>query len=155
MIRLAAPEHQAGDCHGFAYLWLLRFPRVLIAEDDDELRASLASLFLEDGFEVFAVGNGDDLLAAFEWADADGGGRFDMVVTDLRMPGDSPLKTLRTLRARGIDTPLIVMTAYDEPGLREEVTALGSAELVGKPFNPIDLENAVVVQIGRAGTPSP
>lgn len=151
MTHLTPPARAAGDPHGFAHLWLLRFPRVLIAEDDDDLRCALAALFLEDGFDVFAVRNGDDLVAAFDWADADGGGRFDAVVTDLRMPGDSPLQTMRTMRARGVDTPLIVMTAYEEPGLREEVSALGGAELVGKPFNPIDLENAVVQHIGRGG----
>jgi DNA-binding response OmpR family regulator len=112
------------------------FPaRVLVAEDDDALRAMMASRLRGEGCEVIEACNGDqafEMIAEIE----DGAAQFDaldLVIVDVRMPGLSGLEVLDLLRAGRDATPVLVVTAYPEPELRAEVRRLG-AHLLAKPF---------------------
>ncbi|WP_349898598.1 response regulator transcription factor [Parafrigoribacterium soli] len=98
--------------------------RILIAEDDALLREGLGLLLGNEGFEVVAsVGNADDLLEAFETAEA------DAAVLDVRMPPtftNEGLKAALELRARRPGFPVLVLSAYVEDEYASRLLAGGS-----------------------------
>jgi DNA-binding NarL/FixJ family response regulator len=98
--------------------------RILIAEDDALLREGLGLLLGNEGFEVVAsVGNADDLLTAFETAEA------DAAVLDVRMPPtftNEGLKAALELRARRPGFPVLVLSAYVEDEYASRLLAGGS-----------------------------
>ncbi len=108
--------------------------RVLLAEDDDELRIVLAKLLEMDGYQVTSVTSGAALLAALR--------SFDLppaaVISDERMPGMRGLHALRCARQGGAVSPLILITAFDDDSVVVEADDVGAA-LLSKPFDVADL----------------
>jgi CheY-like chemotaxis protein len=122
-----------------------RSARILLAEDDDEIRRALERLLSFDGYQVFAVENGGELLDYLSsWILGDTSEvPADVIITDVRMPGFNGLSILEGLRARGWTLPVIVISAFADPEIRERVERLGGAVFFAKPFEPLDLERAV------------
>lgn len=115
--------------------------RVLVVEDDDELRSSLASVLLEEGYAVEEARNGLDALRVLG---SDGGGAaFDLIVTDHRMPVGLGLDLVELLRRGGIDIPVILITAFPDAHLRERARRLG-ALVLAKPFRVETLTRSAI-----------
>lgn len=111
---------------------LMDSPRVLVAEDDSELRALIASVLAFEGYFVTDVADASAMLHAVGTSDqADN--VFDLIVTDVRMPGLNGLDALARLRELGCWTPAIVVTAFPEDALKRHADELG-AFLLPKPF---------------------
>lgn len=109
---------------------------VLVADDDGPTLALVATALERAGCTVTRVEDGDELLQAL----ADGA-RFDLVVTDISMPWMTGLQVAHSVRAAGLETPVIVMTALPIDASRVE--ALGShAVLLRKPFGTKELVTA-------------
>lgn len=123
-------------------LWLPR-PRVLLAEDDALLRAMMARRLRADGLDVIEAENGDDAVAQLGAAD------LDLLVMDVRMPGRSGLEVAYLLRTWSATTPVVLVTAYPEPELFDEVDRIG-ATLLAKPFAFSHLSEAAMSALGRA-----
>lgn len=122
-----------------------RSARILLAEDDEEIRRALESLLSFDGYEVLAVDNGGELmdyLSSWILGDTDEA-PADVIITDIRMPGFNGLSILEGMRARGWTLPVIVISAFGDRDTRERVERLGGAVFFAKPFEPIELERAV------------
>ena len=122
-----------------------RSARILLAEDDDEIRRALESLLSFDGYQVYAVENGGELmdyLSGWILGDTDET-PADVIITDIRMPGFNGLTILEGLRARGWKLPVIVISAFGDDEIRRRVQNLGGAVFFSKPFEPVDLERAV------------
>lgn len=119
--------------------------RVLLVEDDESLRGALERLLGLAGFSAVAYGSAEALVAG---GLADGAA---CVVSDLRLPGMSGLELLAALRARGGRAPLVLITAFDEPGLAEKAKGLGAAGYLVKPFPGTTLLDAVRTAIERRG----
>jgi two-component system response regulator ArlR len=81
--------------------------RLLIADDDTDMRLLLAEYFRRLGFQVEERESG---MAALEAAIA---GRFDCFILDVSMPGMSGLELLKRVRDRGIQTPALFLTAHE------------------------------------------
>ena len=118
---------------------------MLVVEDDESLRGALERLLGLAGFPAVVYGSAEELLAAGSAEDA------ACVVSDLRLPALSGLDLLAALRARGSRAPLILITAYDEPGLAQEATRRGAAAYLVKPFHGTALLAAVRAAIAAAG----
>lgn len=117
-------------------------PRLLIAEDDDEMRRLLQIALRRDGYDVVALDSGSALLERLlERDDANLG--VDLVVSDVRMPGLLGTDVLAVLRARGFTVPVILITAFCEDSLANEAARLGATALFSKPFDLDDLRTAV------------
>jgi DNA-binding response OmpR family regulator len=114
--------------------------RVLLADDDAEMRSLVACALRSDGYEVIEASDGGRLLVAITDAYADGNGRdaFDLVISDIRMPVASGLAVLESLRKASWTTPVILMTAFGDETTRTRAEALG-AILFDKPFDVDDL----------------
>jgi DNA-binding response OmpR family regulator len=110
--------------------------RILIAEDDRELRKLVASTVLEEGRKVTEVPDGARLLErlADDVLRGQARGSFDLVISDIRMPLRSGLQVLGGLRAAGWTTPMILMTSFGDVETHAAAERLG-AVLLDKPFD--------------------
>lgn len=125
-------------------------PRVLLAEDDDEMRRLIVEALHKDGYQVTAVADGGRLLVtlAHELVGKDGATLADLVLSDVRMPICSGMQILEQLRAARWRTPVILMTAFGDAATREHARTLG-ALLFDKPFDLDDLRTAVASLLRR------
>ena len=112
--------------------------RVLVAEDDGALRELLQELLTEAGHEVVAVPNGAEALGRMEAGDA-----FDVVLTDLVMPGLGGEGVLSAVSERAPETPVIVMTAFGTIDSAVRLVRAGAFDYVTKPVSTSDLLHSV------------
>jgi two-component system OmpR family response regulator len=118
--------------------------RLLIVEDDRNLRGFLRKAFREEGFSVDEAASGDEgLEAAFA-------APYDCVVLDVMLPGRSGLQVLDELRGRGVDTPILLLTARNEPSHRVLGLERGADDYLGKPFDLAELMARVQALVRRS-----
>lgn len=121
--------------------------RVLIVEDERKLAKVLASALEEEHYDAVVAPTGDE---GFERVHAE---PFDLVVLDLMLPGRSGLDVLRTLRARHVQTPVLILTARDRVEDRVLGLDLGADDYLVKPFAVPELL-ARIRALLRRGRPS-
>ena len=109
--------------------------QIWIADDDHAIRFVLGEALRESGVAVREFGNAEHLLAALG-----DGGRPDVVVSDVRMPGLSGLSLLEELKRRGVAAPVIVMSAFTDVASTAAAYRNGAFDYVPKPF---DIDHAV------------
>lgn len=122
--------------------------RVLLADDDVEMRQVVRQILESAGLEVHEASSGVTLLASL----ADDG-NFDLVVTDIRMPWISGQQVVQMARAAGFDMPVLVMTAFADESLRQSMSAITGATLLEKPFDKRDLVTQACQILGIATGP--
>jgi DNA-binding response OmpR family regulator len=110
-----------------------RSGRVLVAEDDPEMRRLLASALRRDGFDVIEAADGKELLDRFSDAVV-AGHPIDVVVTDVRMPKLSGMEAVRLIKAAAFETAIVVITAFGDQATHVDAWMLGAAEVMDKPF---------------------
>jgi two-component system response regulator MprA len=108
-------------------------PRVLVAEDDPELRRIMVQLLAFEGYFVTEASNGYGLLNAVKACRDFCDDTFDLIVTDVRMPGLTGLEALARLRQSGCDAPAIVVSALPRDLIQDQMQELG-AIFIAKPF---------------------
>ena len=102
--------------------------RVLVVDDEPGIRTALVRGLGAEGMEVEAVGDGHSALAAAVT------GRFDVIVLDIILPGLSGYRVLERLRAAGIDTPVLLLSAKDGEFDQADGLDLGADGYLVKPF---------------------
>lgn len=120
--------------------------RVLVADDDAEMRSLLAEILRSDGYEVVEASNGRELFWSIETAGKGEG--FDLVVSDVRMPGYSGLEVAEAW-AEVSGPRVILMTAFADPEVRRRVASLG-IRLLDKPFE-LDKLLELIREIVKSG----
>jgi two-component system response regulator MprA len=105
--------------------------RVLVVDDDPDVRESLRHSLEFEGYTVEVAGDGDEALHVLR---AEAGTRPDLAIVDVMMPGTDGLEVCRRLRADGERMPVLMLTARD--GLGDRVTGLdaGADDYLVKPF---------------------
>jgi two-component system response regulator AtoC len=128
--------------------------RMLVVEDDAVARDLLCEILRADGFEVEAL---DDGAPAVERA---GDGRYDLVLSDVRMERVGGLDVLRAFTKKSPSTPVILITAFGDVTGAMEAIGHGAYDYVSKPFNIEELRLTVARALERrrlsaeAGTPT-
>jgi DNA-binding NtrC family response regulator len=117
--------------------------RVLVAEDDRVARDLLCEILRGEGFNVEAV---DDGAGAIERAAA---GRYDLVVSDVRMERSSGLDVLKAFTDKAPGTPVILITAFGDVTGAMEAIQRGAYDYVSKPFNIEELKLTVTRALER------
>jgi two-component system response regulator HydG len=102
--------------------------RILIIDDDDAVRMSTERMLRSAGYTVQAVSSGEHGLATAR------SGAFDVILSDLQMPGLSGLDVLRKLREARVDSTFIIMTGFGTVDTAVEAMKLGAVDFVQKPF---------------------
>jgi len=102
--------------------------KILIVDDEASIRSSLLESLTSEGYDAEAAESGEEALAKCH------GSVFDLVVTDLRLPGVSGLDILQALRNQGNATPVIMMTAYGDVDTAVSAMRLGAYDFIPKPF---------------------
>jgi DNA-binding NtrC family response regulator len=109
---------------------------ILIADDNGDVRDALAIALRADGFGVSAASDAYEARRLFVAA------RPDLVLSDIRMPGDG-MMLLRAVRTLSPGTPVILMTAFEQPGDRTRAMAGGATDFLVKPVMGARLLSAV------------
>ncbi|HEX3273880.1 MAG TPA: response regulator transcription factor [Gemmatimonadales bacterium] len=102
--------------------------KILVIEDDRTVGQYVKRGLEEQRFQTDLV---DDGMEGLRLAS---GGRYDLIVLDLRLPGMNGLEVLRTLRDRGLTTPILVLTAQDAVDFKVQALRSGADDYVTKPF---------------------
>jgi DNA-binding response OmpR family regulator len=118
-------------------------PRVLVADDDDEMCALVANILRADGFDVIEAHDGEAALDLLDLAVDDPRVCPDLIVTDVKMPKFSGLGVLNALRRAQLDLPVILMTALADGSVATLARRLGAVAVLRKPFAADDLLSAV------------
>lgn len=119
--------------------------RLLIVEDDAELRSVLSRSLREEGFTVDTVATGGEVLARVD-ANAP-----DLFVIDIGLPDADGRDVCQALRARGIDAPVLFLTARDAVVDRVAGFDAGGDDYVAKPFALVELVARVQALLRRTG----
>ena len=108
--------------------------KILVVDDESLIRWSLRRGLTRHGHEVHEATSAAETLIAISI-----NGPFDAVMLDYRLPDRRDLSLLREVRESSPGSRVVMMTAYGEPGMREEAHALGALAVVDKPFQVADV----------------
>lgn len=123
--------------------------RVLIVDDDLRLRALLKRYLGEQGIAADEVGDGEQLDTALQCR------AYDLIVLDLMLPGEDGLAICRRLRGRGVNPPILMLTARGEDVDRIVGLEVGADDYLPKPCNPRELLARIHAILRRAPRPIP
>jgi DNA-binding NtrC family response regulator len=101
-----------------------------VIDDQAMMRDSLATTLRSQDHTVHPFDNAQEALTDIRQRS------FDVVITDLRLPGMDGVELLREMRRLGIDVPVVLMTAYASVATAVEAMKLGAFDYIQKPFNP-------------------
>jgi two-component system response regulator AtoC len=107
--------------------------RVLVVDDEENIRLVLRTLLRKHGYEVETADSGESALALVDTFGP------DVILTDVRMPKMGGLDLLATLKAKQHAATVIVMSAYGNVDLALEAMKAGAYDYVGKPFKPDEI----------------
>ena len=110
--------------------------RILVVDDDEALRESLALLLAAEGYDVVTAGDANAALACLEEP-------VDVVLCDVRMPGRDGLELLPDLIRRLPGAPVLLMSAYGSGDLAVEALKRGAFDYLAKPFQPSEVLLAI------------
>ena len=125
---------------------------IAIVDDDFAVREALADLLQVAGFEGASFNSGADLL------DRDDPSRFDLVITDLKMPEMDGIELIRRLRATSNPPPTLVLTSCLDAGPRARALQSGAADCLTKPVEEqllLQRIDDILAPDGRARPASP
>ncbi len=113
--------------------------KILFVDDEADIVAAARIILEQLGYEVVALTNSQDALAAFR-AESE---KFDVIITDLTMPQLTGLDLIEAILSIRPDIPIILCTGYGESTALERARALGISELVAKPIIPDQLAETI------------
>ena len=120
--------------------------RILVVDDDQVVGMSFERVLTDKGYRV------DTALSGREAFEKYAGGDFDMVFTDLRMPGEDGLDVARRLKEMNPWLPIVVVTGYGTEEAETEAKEIGVAEFLQKPLTPSLIEAAAARIMARTAT---
>jgi DNA-binding response OmpR family regulator len=116
--------------------------KILIVDDDPGIQNALRANLSAAGHRTGVAGNGLHALQSIESSLTESE-PYDLLLTDLRLPGLSGVELIRDCRQLQPDLPVILMTAYGSEELRKKVSGLGKCEYLEKPFTLENLQRAI------------
>ena len=110
---------------------------ILIVDDEESVRDSLSSWFIDDGYYVKSAENAKKALSMLEFEN------FDIILADIKMPGMDGLEMLRRIKTLNKESIVIVMTAFATVDTAVKALKDGAYDYVTKPFDPDDLSHLI------------
>jgi len=121
--------------------------RILIVEDDEEMKSLLKDFFVEEGFETDSVSNGHDALGILIKKP------FDLVITDIRMPGLTGLDILPRIKKLQPGVSIIMITAFGSEEVRRRAYERGATLYLEKPIQFQKLRELIHQMVLSRGVP--
>lgn len=118
--------------------------KVLIVDDELEVRQILQEFLAHKGYEVHAAESGPEALNALDTF------KPDVVLLDVSMPEMDGVETLKRIVALQPTLPIIMVTANADVGITSKLLGLGAADYIPKPFDLEYLDQAVSIQVSAA-----
>jgi len=119
--------------------------KVLLIDDDEWIRDSLGMFFKSEEMHIDAVETAEEGITAL------GRQRYDIIITDYRLPGMDGLKFLKRVQESNPDSFKILITAYGSREVISAAAALGVDEYIEKPFTTKTIEDALSRLISKPG----
>ena len=116
-------------------------PKLLIIDDESDIREFAQSYFQKRGIEMFTAASGREGLEIINTSSP------DLVLLDMRMEGMSGIEVLQEQRAKNLSTKVILITGAEESELTDQARALGIIDFVHKPLNLGELEKIVMREL--------
>jgi two-component system alkaline phosphatase synthesis response regulator PhoP len=117
--------------------------RILIVEDDSAIAMALQDRLQNEGYGVECVGDG------IEGFDRSINAAWNLIILDIMLPGKDGLEVCRDIRAKGVDTPILMLTARDETVEKVVGLKMGADDYLTKPFEMIELRARVEALLRR------
>src|SRR6185437_8660346 len=103
--------------------------RILVVDDQEMIRDSLAATLAREGHDVVAAGDGQAAVGRLA------GARFDLLISDLKMPKMTGIELLAEARKLRPEMPVVLMTAFATVSTAVEAMKLGAYDYIQKPFD--------------------
>jgi CheY-like chemotaxis protein len=116
--------------------------KVLVVDDDPAVRKSIDRVLTSKGYAVITAENGEEALRKLNE------GKYDLVYTDIRMPGISGLELAEQVKARKPWTPVVIITGYGTDAAEARAKAAGVSSFVHKPLSPAMIEDSARDALG-------
>jgi len=113
--------------------------RILVVDDERNMRRVLQALLGARGYTVDAAENGDEARALLKKSDSS----YNVVITDLRMPGCDGMELMKTIARRWPDIPVVFITAHGTVDTAVEAMRAGAFDFITKPFDDAELSSIV------------
>lgn len=120
-------------------------PRILYVEDDPAAREVALFNLRKAGYDVTPSSDGQEAVSHFSPE------KFDLIVTDVRMPGMSGIELVRRIRAMASNMPCIVVTAYGDMATAIDAMKEGACYFIAKPFD----RDQLLLAVGKSLDPEP
>jgi len=119
--------------------------RILIIDDDDQLRKSFHKLLLQEGYSIDSAASGEAGIAMIRQRPP------DLVILDMRLPGMNGFETFKVIHEIESKLPVIIMTAYGTTETAIEATKMGAFDYILKPFDIPDMLTVIgqAIEAGR------
>ncbi|HEV8128489.1 MAG TPA: ATP-binding protein [Candidatus Eisenbacteria bacterium] len=114
-----------------------RKARILVVDDEDQVVQIFRDLLTQQGYEVVSSDNGDDAITKVTT------GRFDLVLTDINLPGVDGLEVVRAAKAADKDTVVILITGYASTNTAIDALRQGAYDYITKPFDLWETAKAI------------
>jgi DNA-binding response OmpR family regulator len=121
--------------------------RVLVVDDEPEVREVLQEFLLTRGYDVVVASSGAEALGAL---DPTGPDRPDVVLLDVTMPGMDGVETLRRMAKVDPLIPVIMVTANTDIDVTSKLLGLGAVDYIPKPFDLDYLDQAISIQLAAS-----
>src|SRR5258706_2783873 len=119
---------------------LAHVAKTLVAEDDDLTRELLAKVLRREGYQVVEVADGGDALERLQRE------QYDLILSDIQLPRASGMEILQAVTRGALEIPVVLVTAFVEPGAAMDAISRGAADYLAKPVDIVALRSTV----GRA-----
>ncbi len=106
---------------------------IIVVDDDESIRRAMYTILRNEGYEVMAALNGRDALEVTSRR------KFDLMFLDIMMPGFNGQDVLTLMRASRPEMPIVMITAFNDPKLKDQVMSLGAHDFITKPFDMKDI----------------
>jgi CheY-like chemotaxis protein len=116
----------------------MKRPLILVVDDEAHMLNTVRFILESAGFGVMTARNGEEARETVLGLKAKGE-QFDLILTDIQMPGISGVELADQLRGLGVRAPVLVMTGYGTKGTADELRRKGLGEVLEKPFEEEEL----------------
>ncbi len=118
--------------------------KILIVDDEEELRENLTDLLEFKGYEVTAFSTGEEILKNFDSLDA------ELVLLDIQLPGIDGLEVLKHLKQKRPEIPVLMVSASSVRGILAQAEEYGAERTVLKPYTHQDMLGAIEETLAKA-----